>query len=226
MSRNSRNTLARGTSNAYCNQCGQSTNHQVVAIDLQEYEELIEDRNFSCYDQYEMLKCCGCNAVKLRVISKHLGNDEPVTTSYPAAIARRAPEWAMASVAVLNIPSSVYFLMYEVYAAVQNDLLCLAAMGIRATLENVMRTKVGDHRSFKVLVDEFQKAGYLSTRQAATLNSIVEAGHAAVHRAWKPTADDIATLLDITESVIETAYLHEKRTRDLESKIPKRPKPV
>jgi len=60
-------------------------------------------------------------------------------------------------------------------------------MGIRATLETVMIDKVGDHHRFSANVDEFQKAGYLSVRQAG------------------PTDSDIATLLDITESIIETA---------------------
>jgi hypothetical protein len=116
--------------------------------------------------------------------------------------------------------------MTEVYTAVQNDLLRLAAMEIRATLEEVMRAKVGDHRTFKVLEDEFQKAGYLSTRQAGSLDSILEAGHAAIHRAWEPTAADVATLPGITESVVETAYLHEQRARDLDKRVPKRPKPA
>jgi hypothetical protein len=116
-------------------------------------------------------------------------------------------------------------LLTEVYSAVQNDLRCLAAMGIRAILEVVMRNKVGDQRTFKVLLDEFQKAGYLSTRQAGSLDSILEAGHAAIHRGWEPTDEDIAALLDITEAVIETTYLHERRAQALEKRVPRRPKP-
>ena len=216
----------RGRSRAHCSPCGHLTNHDVIAVDREEYEETIEDRNFSCYDNYEMLKCRGCGAVTLRVISQHIEDREPRTTCYPAAIARRVPEWMTGSFDTPSIPFSVYFLMSEVYTAVQNDLLRLAGMGIRATLEELMRVKVGDHRTFKVLVDEFQKAGYLSTRQAGSLDSILEAGHAAIHRTWEPTATDIATLLDITESVIETAYLHERRARDLDERVPKRPKPA
>jgi hypothetical protein len=94
-------------------------------------------------------------------------------------------------------------------------------MGIRAALENVMKEKVGD-RPFKVLVDEFQKAGYLSIRQALNLGSIIEAGHAAIHRGWEPTDEDIHTLLDITESIIQTVYLHEDRARELDKRVPRR----
>ena len=95
-------------------------------------------------------------------------------------------------------------------------------MGIRAVLEAVMRDRVGDHGNFKAMVDEFQKAGYLSLRQAGSLDSILEAGHASIHRGWESTEQDITTLLDITEAVIETTYLHERRAQDLDSRVPRR----
>src|SRR5580704_2997828 len=41
---------------------------------------------------------------------------------------------------------------------------------------------------------------------------------------WAPSPCEIATLLDITNSIIETAYLHEKRGRDLESNVPEDPR--
>jgi len=120
-----------------------------------------------------------------------------------------------------GIPSAIMSLMTEIYVAVEHRLYTLAAMGIRATLENVMKEKVGD-RPFKALVNEFQKAGYLSTRQALSLDVIIEAGHAAIHRGWKPTDEDVSTLLNITDSLIEIVYLHEDRARDLDKKVPRR----
>jgi hypothetical protein len=64
----------------------------------------------------------------------------------------------------------------------------------------------------------------LSVRQTLNLNILIEAGHAAVHRQWAPSPCEIATLLDITNSIIETAYLHEKRVRDLERNVPEDPR--
>jgi len=98
-------------------------------------------------------------------------------------------------------------------------------MGIRAVLEAVMIDKSGDHQSFKNNTDAFEKAGYLSERQRSTINTILEVGHAAIHRAWEPTEDDIETLFRITVSVIESVYLHEPRAERLERTVPRRPKP-
>jgi hypothetical protein len=147
---------------------------------------------------------------------------EPMVIYYPPREQnrRRRPVWVSN-----GIPLAVYFLINEVYSAAEHGILRLAAMGIRATLENVMKEKVGD-RPFKALVDEFQKAGYLSTRQALSLDSIIEAGHATIHRGWVPSREDIDTLLDITESLIETVYLHEDRARALDQRVPRREKPA
>jgi Domain of unknown function (DUF4145) len=73
-------------------------------------------------------------------------------------------------------------------------------MGLRAALERMIIDKVTDLGNFRHNVDEFQKAGYLSLNQKKNLDSILDAGHAAIHRLWEPTQNDIDTLLDIAES--------------------------
>jgi len=123
-----------------------------------------------------------------------------------------------------RIPASITALMTEIDTAVQNKLYKLAAMGIRATLENIMKEKIGDHK-FVVLVAEFQKKGYITIRQAESLNSIIEAGHAVIHRGWQPNDEDISLLIDVTETLIKTVYLHEDRARELKERVPKRQKP-
>jgi len=123
-----------------------------------------------------------------------------------------------------RIPASIMALMTEIHTAVQSGLYRLAAMGIRATLENIMKQKIGD-RPFVVLVTEFRRTGYLSIRQAESLNSIIEAGHAVIHRGWQLNNEDISLLLDITETLIKTVYLHEDRARELNERVPKRQKP-
>jgi hypothetical protein len=115
------------------------------------------------------------------------------------------------------------FLMREVYVAVHNDARRLAAMGIRASLESMMIDKVGDKGSFKANMDAFQAADYLNGRQRGHLEAVLGAGDAAIHRGWEPTANDIVVLLDITEAIIEGAYLHDQSADTLNRRIPVRP---
>ncbi|VAW71385.1 hypothetical protein MNBD_GAMMA10-94, partial [hydrothermal vent metagenome] len=50
----------------------------------------------------------------------------------------------------------------------------------------------------------------------------LEAGHAAIHRTFRPNNKDIITLLDITEHIIESVYLHESKIKKLKKRVPAR----
>jgi hypothetical protein len=52
---------------------------------------------------------------------------------------------------------------------------------------------------------------------------LIEAGHAAMHRQYVPERADIEILMQITESLIETIYVHPAKARRL-GKIPARDK--
>jgi hypothetical protein len=142
---------------------------------------------------------------------------------YPPVSARRRPAWLLpGSAAHRLIPENVRELMEEIYTALQNGSLRLIAMGTRAVLETIMVSETGDRGKFQKNMDAFVEGGYLSLRQRNTVEAILEAGHATIHRGWKPTGADVLALMDITESVIETTYLHEPRARDLEAVVPRR----
>lgn len=213
---------------AHCNVCGRSTNHDVIAVEKK--EGTCEEDDDRWFELYEMLRCRGCESVCLRHIQRRSEARPATTFYYPPAIARRTPIWAnpllFELISDVLVPDPICDLMREVYTAIQNDSRRLAAMGIRAALEGVMIEKVGDNRSFENNMDTFEKAGYLSVRQRGTLEHILEAGHAAMHRGWEPTHNEIATLLDITESIIEEVYLHEHQAECLAKVVPKRPRRV
>jgi hypothetical protein len=185
----------------------------------------------------ELLKCRGCDGVTIRqqtCMGEEMRSEEELRQDfgddwtdfleivyYPPVSARRKPEW-MHYRRNLPIPDPVKALMGEIYTALQNGSRRLVAMGTRAVLETIMVNQTGDHRSFARNLDEFQKAGYLSLRQRNTVEAILEAGHATIHRGWEPTAFDIDALMNITESVIETTYLHESQAQRLETSVPRR----
>lgn len=218
------------TNKAYCNRCGGETNHKVLAADEH------EDEDWGYLYLYEMLKCRGCGTVTMRRSFVNEGEAiydkaEEATADleravasiqYPAPIARRTPRWVQINFVAGEVDDNLAELMSEVYVAVQHNSRRLAAMGIRAALEMIMKGKIGECKSFKHYIDKFQEAGYLSVRDSISLDTIIEAGNASVHRGWNPTVTDVHTLLDITESVVQTAYFHESRVSELEKKLPPR----
>ena len=96
-------------------------------------------------------------------------------------------------------------------------------MGVRSLLEMVMISKTGDQGTFGKNIAEFETLGYVSPIQRKRLEAILEVDHAAIHRTFQPSTNDVVTLMDITEHIIETVYLHEAKIVELNKNVPARP---
>ncbi|WP_072766900.1 hypothetical protein [Nitrosospira sp. Nsp11] len=62
--------------------------------------------------------------------------------------------------------------------------------------------------------------GHISKLQRQWLETILDAGYAAIHRAYAHEVRDVVTLLDITEHIIESVFLHERKIEQLKKKVP------
>lgn len=207
------------TTKAHCNNCGGERNHEVLYTEKSSWSD--DESGVSGSDKYETLKCMGCENIKLRHVSWFSEYDDSTTNYFPPAIFRPQPQWFKDL--WLELPVDDEFvepLLKEIYVSLQNNLPRLAAMGVRALIETVMIAKSGDHGSFSKNITEFEKAGYVSRIQRERIEAILEAGHAAIHRSFKPSTQDVVTLLDITEHIIETVYLHESKIKELKKRVP------
>jgi hypothetical protein len=204
---------------AQCNACGGDRNHTILHAEPSSWSD--DEDGIAGRDLYEMLRCNGCDDIKLRHTSWFSGDDGPTITYFPPSIFRPKPAW-------LNIlwlqhgGEVVRELLSEVYSALQNNQPRLAAMGVRATLEQIMVSKVGDQRSFARNLAEFEAKGFVSPVQRERLEAILEAGHASIHRSYKPSHADLVTLVDLTEHIVETVYLHESAVALLKNRVPPR----
>ena len=211
------------TSKAHCNVCGGSRNHEILHAEQTSWEN--EEEGISGGDTYDTLKCCGCDLVKLRHTSWFSEDDEPTVLYFPPAISRRRPEWFSDLVVELKDEENfVENLLEEIYVAVQNNLPRLATMGVRALLENIMISKGEDQGTFPKNMAKFEQLGHVSRLQRERLETILDAGHAAIHRAYRPRVKDVTTLLDITEHIVESVYLHERKIAELKKHVPARAK--
>jgi hypothetical protein len=205
---------------AHCNTCGGDRNHTILHTESALWSD--DENGISGRDLYEMLRCNGCDDIKLRHTSRFSGDDGPTITYFPPSIFRPKPAW-------LNIlwfqqaeGLVVQELLSEVYSALQNNQPRLAAMGVRATLEQIMVSRVGDQRSFAKNLAEFEAKGFVSPVQRERLEAILEAGHASIHRSYKPSQADLVTLVDLTEHIVESVYLHESAVALLKNRVPPR----
>jgi hypothetical protein len=218
------------TIKTHCNRCQGDTNQTVLHSEKFLWEDQFEDGYpIEGTDIYEMLKCCGCDSIILRHTEWFSGNIDnqgkmyPVFHYYPPAISRTEPTWLHELDTIIDEEKEfIHDLMKEIYSSLHNNSRRLATMGIRALLEHIMINKAGDQGSFSKNIDSFGAQGYISLTQEEILKTILEAGHATIHRAYSPSTEDLHTCMDIAESIVASIYIHPDKANKLKLKIPKR----
>ena len=145
---------------------------------------------------------------------------------YPSPVSRKEPDWTISLALGREKESELGWLLKEIYQAVDGGQNRLAAMGIRALLEQVMIIKVGDLSSFNEKLDKFQEAGYISLIQRDAMRATLDVGDAAMHRGYKPTEKELKVALDIVEGVLAPIFGHKEAAQKLTDRVPPRtPRP-
>jgi hypothetical protein len=144
---------------------------------------------------------------------------------YPSPVSRKEPDWlAWLALGIDHTEkeSKLGGLLQEIYQAVDGGQHRLAAMGIRALLEQVMILKVGDLGTFDQKLDDFQKKGYISLLQRDAMRATLDVGDAAMHRAFRPTEQELKVALDVVEGVFSPIFGHKEAAEKLADRVPPR----
>jgi Domain of unknown function (DUF4145) len=201
---------------APCSSCIRQTTHKVL------HERTLHDEDR--VTTYAMLECSGCHRVCLGEQVRFIPDGEVEHSYYPSPVSRKEPDWLpFLIVGHKKEDATLGSLLHEIYQAVHGGQYRLAAMGIRALLEQIMVSKVGDQGSFEKQLDAFEKAGYISFIQRDAMKATLEVGHAAMHRAYNPTEEDVKLALDIVEGVMAPLYHHPSKLEKMADRVPPRP---
>lgn len=207
---------------AHCNLCSHETKHAIL-------QTARKDRSKDGMEDvvdYQMLQCLGCDSVKLREGWSALGCGEVMVSYWPPANStRRLPPWLSEWATGARGAAGASILVFlEIYAALHNGQPHLAAMGVRSLLEHIMVSSVGDLGSFGSNLAAFAEAGHVSPKQKERLVTILEVGHATIHRGYTPTNEDLAASLDILEHIIASLYVHDGAVSAAKARVPPRAK--
>lgn len=202
-----------------CNKCLAETRHDVIAERVQHESEEVQDNGitFDWETRFTMLECRGCGTVSARreVACADLGHRW--VEHLPPAISRPLPRWRS------DLPDEFSDLIIETYTALHADSRRLALMGARSLVDLFMIKTIGDIGGFKAKMKELVGKGYLANKHKPILDAALDAGHAATHRAHNPSKDDVNTVFDIVENLLQFLVLEEK-TQGLKTRTPKREK--
>jgi len=114
-----------------------------------------------------------------------------------------------------SLPKNLQEILDEVYVALQNGTRVLAAVGARTTLDILALDKLGDLKTFQAKLDALQGAGHVTPHERDLLEVLTEAGNASAHRGFRPNENDLVTVMDVLEGILEKVYVLDARQKEL-----------
>jgi len=215
---------------APCPVCGRQCNTFVHGEKLVEWNDDYEGANLFGGTLHKLLECCGCGIVFYYTETwfsedwDYGAQGEMVLNhkikTVPAASIR--PKW----VDQISLKDSTLSnILQQVYTAVENDTLILAAIGLRTAFDRTTEIRgIEPGLPMCMKVQAVFKAGYVGDTERDQLNIVTDAGNAAAHRGWHPDRGDFKPLLNVMENFIQKALLRDKRIEEIGERIPKRRK--
>jgi hypothetical protein len=170
-------------------------------------------------DTYEMLECCGCESISMKVSTWFDRTDETTVAHFPAAVSRRPPQWRG------SLPEELIDLLDEIYASLHVDSRCLAMMGARALLDRLILEKVGDVGSFRDKLEALEKQGFIGKKNREMLTVALDVGSAAAHRGHIASKEQVSAVMDIVENTLQAVYHLEPLSAAIKKAIPPRKSP-
>lgn len=210
------------TRRGHCPDCNRNQICNVVGHKHTSWDS--EDRDMWATDDYYILECRGCEAVFFQHSSFFSEYEAPTVQHWPPEQTRAEPQWL--SVTNFRKASPVYRRMKDVYGAL-NAGLSVPAAGAMRTAFDVVATHMGvdPKLPFAGKLNDLVARGELSVKDRDTLNVLVEAGSASLHRGWEPNSDDLQTLAHILESFVERHFIVSAGANKLSQSVPKKTKP-
>ncbi len=177
----------------------------------------MDDFSVSWDTTYTMLECRGCENVTLRrtYVFSEWNAGEAQIEYFPPHLFRKKPDWAD------ELPKDEQSVLTEVYAALASDSRRLALMGDRTLVDLFIVRKIGDQGTFVEKLKKLEQAGFLSAKNSELLGAALNAGHAAAHRAYLPQREQLWTVMDIVENLLQSDLLA-KQTKELRRNTPQR----
>lgn len=105
----------------------------------------------------------------------------------------------------------------------RNDLSALPMMGLRALLESVMIERIGDNGTFGAQLEKFVMNGFVTSQHADSIRIVLGAGHAAMHRTYFPSPDDLLTCAEVVKHLLHGLYVFHPKVQVLAANVPPRP---
>lgn len=219
---------------ADCSECGGERNCEVLG----HHQQRGGDDNYAWCTTWFILVCRGCEHVFIQTHStnsedyydyydeegEHQREHNEVIQYWPARSKRELPDWMTAGgiEAEGDKIDRLSVSMRELYGALDSDLNMLAAIGIRTSFDIAAELLGAEERlPFEKKLTFLVEHKIIREAERDHLAVLVDAGSASAHRGWKPTSEELNTLMETIESFIYDSFVVPKRRNEAAQKIAK-----
>jgi len=137
---------------------------------------------------------------------------------WPGMMTRKLPEWFWE---IKN--KTMADTLSQTYKAFNDDMPILAAAGTRIVFDLLAEQLLQrDAGTFKDKLQALFGEGHISERQKEILQTVVDAGSAAQHRAYKVPHYDLILILAVLESLIHQTVLAGEKVAGMRQRTPAR----
>jgi Domain of unknown function (DUF4145) len=228
----------------YCKKCNGLTNHVVMASeDIHEEYEHQPGSLISSVDNYQVIKCGGCDAFSFRHRNWN-SESQDVDTDDDGVTEKIYPEHDAEWIAVKSfqsVPRQLRELYREIVISFNRDCHTLCAAGLRTLVEGicadkkVAKGKVSYKKNGETLpvyskdldgkIAGLHEQGVLSKAHAETLNTFRFLGNDAAHKRIAPPLNELEQAIEILEHLLEHIYEVPQKSLQLEESRQARKKP-
>jgi hypothetical protein len=222
--------MSQQTEEIECNHCGRVSHDRLFLTNRSGTKDFEEDYSISWGTTWEVFECRGCGRISVRQTSwnseatDERGKPEDGVVFFPPRTFRKVPDWQTGAVFRSNCPAAILSLLAELYVCLQNECPIASAMVVRSIFERVMIATVKDQGTFAANLARFEEKDFITKKHREVIEPVLEAGHASIHRSFVPSQEDVVTLVDILEGILQLVYVHSPKARELHKKIPRRKK--
>lgn len=195
----------------FCNACKRFTKHSLLFHYT--FENPILDTIY--FKDVNVWYCRGCEDVLYQTIisnSKDVdenGNKKNISFVYPIRAFLTITQKRF-----LKLPHHLNLLYFEVVSAINQNILILAAIGLRTLLEGICKDKGIQGKNLKELIDNIN---FVTDNIKRNLHGFRFMGNDAAHELDPPSREDIILALDVMEDLMNYTYeLDYKSSRILE----------
>ena len=220
---------------ARCPSCGGHRYSNVLAEEELKQEDEFFGPEWSL-TKYRILACCGCGTRFFQTVATNSDDlierknpdtgevigkvpDETIKY-YPAFNRRKRPDWSRG---VWTEQQKLRDIADEMYAALDNELPVLAAVGMRTVFDTATEILgIDTGGTFAEKLDAVLALGKISQEERDHLDALIDAGSAAAHRGWKPENYHLDTMALILEGFLHRAFVMPTKASYLR-RVPSRP---